>query len=122
MTLCINQCMASLGIKVNGKKTHDTSLLAPADPISTASISAVELPEQDIIRVRSHASLLMEQGDWCAPSCVSQCGNIIMSLDLASDELPPTSHSQKILSCFRDTCKCKRTETEAMSLELFQKH
>ena len=49
------------------------------NPVSANAINMIADPaEYDISKVKSHASILIQEGSWCSPNCIAQCGSLIL--------------------------------------------
>ena len=70
----------------------------------SATINLLEMPRQpsnaDLGRINAHAQILMEKGQYCDPTCVAQCGAIILG---NQDE---DGKAEKVVGCFKQSCGC----------------
>jgi hypothetical protein len=57
---------------------------------------------QHLARVQTHAQILIDQGSWCSPSCVAQCGKLVLSSQ--------KNVQTQIVTCFKDFCGCKQSK------------
>lgn len=75
--------------------------------------SPTNIEEPALMRLKSRAMNLHEQGHWCRTSCTATCGTLLMAKG--------TSSSQ-ITNCFKGKCQCNLPSKEATTLENLQKH